>query len=135
MKVIHVPDIGLPLGLAPLLVDCFKEIRAWSKAHPDHVPIPADLQPETGPTEGTGRPCPLLAVSNAKAMDAADAEIRSVFKPGEIITPDMVAGQAQDAPRKRCWPAAGRPSKQARGKFMLAVDEGPRCCRRLSRRA
>jgi hypothetical protein len=61
---------------------------------------------------------------DAKAMDAADAEIRSVFKPGEIITPDRVRGKhktLREAVLAGGWPTL----KQARGKFILAVDEGP----------
>jgi len=38
MKVIHVPDIDYR-SVCPLFTDCLKEVRAWSKAHPDHVPI------------------------------------------------------------------------------------------------
>src|SRR6478609_53195 len=38
MKVIHVPDIDYRAVCQPF-VACLIEVRAWSKAHPDHVPI------------------------------------------------------------------------------------------------
>ncbi len=121
MKVIHVPDIDYR-SVCPLLVDCFKEIRAWSKAHPDHVPILLIFNLKQDQLKVPGA-VPLLPF-DAKAMDAADAEIRSVFKPGEVITPDAVRGRhktLREAVLAGRWPTL----KQARGKFMLAVDEGP----------
>ncbi len=122
MKVIHVPDIDYR-SVCPLLVDCFKEIRAWSKAHPDHVPILIIFNLKQDQLKGVPGAVQLLPF-DAKAMDAADAEIRSVFKPGEIITPDMVRGKhktLREAVLAGAWPTL----KQARGKFILAVDEGP----------
>ena len=121
MKVMHVPDIDYR-SVCPLLVDCFKEIRAWSKAHPDHVPILIifNLKQDNLKIPGAVKLLPF----DAKAMDAVDAEIRSVFKPGEVITPDSVQGKhktLREAVLAGAWPTL----KQARGKIMLAMDEGP----------
>ena len=121
MKVMHIPDIDYR-SVCPLLVDCFKEIRAWSKAHPDHVPILIifNLKQDTVKVPGA---VPLLPF-DAAAMDAADAEVRSVFKPGEILTPDRVQGKhktLREAVMAGAWPTL----KQARGKIMLAIDEDP----------
>jgi len=121
MKVMHIPDIDYR-SVCPLLVDCFKEIRAWSKAHPDHVPILIifNLKADTVKIPGAVPVLPFDPV----AMDAVDAEIRSVFKPGEIITPDMVQGKyktLREATLAGAWPTL----KQARGKIMLAMDEDP----------
>jgi hypothetical protein len=121
MKVMHVPDIDYR-SVCPLLVDCFKEIRAWSKAHPDHVPILIifNLKQDQLKIPGAVKLLPF----DAKAMDAIDAEIRSVFKPGEILTPDMVQGKhktLREAVLAGGWPTL----KQARGKIMLAMDESP----------
>jgi len=121
MKVIHVPDIDYR-SVCPLLVDCFREIRAWSKAHPDHVPILIIFNLKQDQLKIPGA-VPLLPF-DAKAMDAVDAEIRSVFKPGELITPDSVQGRhktLREAVMAGAWPTL----KQARGKFMLAMDESP----------
>jgi hypothetical protein len=121
MKVMHVPDIDYR-SVCPLLVDCFREIRAWSKAHPDHVPILIIFNLKQDQLKVPGA-VPLLPF-DAKAMDAVDAEIRSVFKPGEIITPDMVQGRRKtlrEAVLAGAWPTL----RQARGKFILAMDEAP----------
>jgi len=121
MKVMHVPDIDYR-SVCPLLVDCFKEIRTWSKAHPDHVPILIifNLKQDQLKVPGAVKLLPF----DAAAMDAVDAEIRSVFKPGELITPDMVQGKhktLREAVAAGAWPTL----KAARGKIMLAMDESP----------
>lgn len=121
MKVMHVPDIDYR-SVCPLLVDCFREIRTWSKAHPDHVPILIifNLKQDQLKIPGAVKLLPF----DAAAMDAVDAEIRSVFKPGEILTPDMVQGRhktLREAVLAGAWPTL----KQARGKIMLAMDESP----------
>jgi hypothetical protein len=121
MKVMHVPDIDYR-SVCPLLVDCFREIRSWSKAHPDHVPILIIFNLKQDQLKVPGA-VPLLPF-DAAAMDAVDAEIRSVFKPGEIITPDQVRGKhatVREGAMAGGWPTL----KQARGKFMLAMDESP----------
>jgi len=121
MKVMHVPDIDYR-SVCPLLVDCFKEIRAWSKAHPDHVPILIIFNLKQDQLKVPGA-VPLLPF-DAAAMDAVDAEIRSVFKPGEIITPDQVRGRhatVREGAMAGGWPTL----KAARGKIMLAMDESP----------
>jgi hypothetical protein len=121
MKVLHVPDIDYR-SVCPLLVDCFKEIRTWSKAHPDHLPILIIFNLKQDQLKVPGA-VPLLPF-DAAAMDAADAEIRSVFKPGEIITPDSVQGKhktLREGAMAGGWPTL----KQARGKIMLAMDEDP----------
>jgi hypothetical protein len=121
MKVLHVPDIDYR-SVCPLLVDCFKEVRAWSNAHPDHVPILIifNLKQDQLKVPGAVQLLPF----DAAAMDAVDAEIRSVFKPGELITPDQVQGKhktLREAVMAGAWPTL----KAARGKIMLAMDESP----------
>jgi len=64
---------------------------------------------------------PLLPF-DAKAMDSIDAEIRSVFRPAELITPDDVRGQ--HATVREGALAGGFPKlKAARGRFLFAMDE------------
>jgi hypothetical protein len=121
MKVIHVPDIDYR-SVCPLFVDCLKEIRAWSKAHPDHVPILIIMNLKQDQLKVPGA-VPLLPF-DAKAMDAVDAEIRSVFPDSELITPDRVQGKhrtLREAVLAGAWPKL----KAARGKVMFALDESP----------
>jgi hypothetical protein len=121
MKVIHVPDIDYR-AVCPLFTDCLKEVRAWSKAHPDHVPILIIFNLKQDQIKVPGA-VPLLPF-DAKAMDAVDAEIRSVFKDSELITPDRVQGRhktLREAAMAGAWPTL----KEARGKIMFAMDEPP----------
>ena len=89
-KVMHVPDLDYR-SVCPLFTGCLAEIRAWSRAHPDHVPILIllNLKEDNLKIPGAVK----LAPFDTKAMDAVDAEIRSVFAPGELITPDAVQGR------------------------------------------
>lgn len=121
MKVIHVPDVDYR-SVCPLFVDCLKEIRAWSRAHPDHVPILIIMNLKQDQLKVPGA-VPLLPF-DAAAMDAVDAEIRSVFKDSELITPDRVQGR--HATLREAVTAGGWPRlKAARGKIMFALDESP----------
>jgi hypothetical protein len=121
LKVLHVPDIDYR-SVCPLFVDCLREIRAWSKSHPDHVPILIIMNLKQDQIKVPG--AVTLLPFDAKAMDTVDAEIRSVFKPDELITPDKVQGRhktLREAVLAGGWPKL----KAARGKFMFAIDEGP----------
>jgi len=121
MKVIHVPDIDYRVVCQPF-VACLREVRAWSQAHPDHLPILIIFNLKQDQIKVPGA-VPLLPF-DAKAMDAVDAEIRSVFKDSELITPDKVQGRhktLREAVLAGGWPTL----KAARGKVMFAMDESP----------
>jgi hypothetical protein len=122
LKVIHVPDIDYR-SVCPLFTDCLKEIAAWSRKHPDHVPILIIMNLKQDNIRVPGA-VPLLPFDPA-AMDEIDREIRSVFKPSELITPDLVQGRhktLREAVLAGGWPKL----KQARGRFLFALDEPPR---------
>jgi hypothetical protein len=122
MKVIHVPDIDYR-SVCPRLADCFREIKAWSDRHPDHVPILIIFNLKQDQLKNVPGAVPLLPF-DAKAMDDVDAEMRAVFSPKELITPDQVQGRhrtLREAAMAGAWPTLG----QARGKFLLAMDESP----------
>lgn len=121
MKVIHVPDIDYR-SVCPLFAACLREVRAWSRAHPDHVPILIIMNLKQDQLKIPGA-VPLLPF-DAAAMDAIDAEIRSVFPDSELITPDQVQGAhktLREAVMAGAWPRL----KTARGKIMFALDESP----------
>ncbi|WP_332773426.1 phosphatidylinositol-specific phospholipase C1-like protein [Phenylobacterium sp.] len=117
-KVMHVQDLDYRSN-CPLFTGCLAEIRAWSKAHPDHVPLLILLNLKEGKLDLPG--AVLAQPFDAAAMDAVDAEIRSVFQPGELITPDQVQGRRatlREAAFAHAWPKL----KAARGKVMFALD-------------
>ena len=122
-KVMHAQDIDYRSTCATF-VACLREIAAWSKAHPDHVPLLIMMNLKEGGLEGVPG-ATLAAPWDAKAMDQIDADIRSVFPERAIITPDKVQGKAAtlaEGARAGGWPRL----KTARGKVMFAMDEGAR---------
>lgn len=121
LKVMHVPDVDYR-SVCPLFVQCLREIRAWSRAHPDHMPILIIMNLKQDQLKIPG--AVTLLPFDAAAMDEIDREIRSVFPERELITPDKVQGRfptLRDAVRAGAWPKL----KAARGKVMFALDESP----------
>jgi len=120
-KVLHMQDVDFRTT-CPTFVVCLTEVRAWSKAHPDHAPILILLNAKDGPSSFPGGVAALPY--DEKAFDALDAEIRSVFADAELITPDQVQGKRatlREALLADGWPALSA----ARGKVFFALDEGP----------
>ncbi|MFO0889928.1 MAG: phosphatidylinositol-specific phospholipase C1-like protein [Isosphaeraceae bacterium] len=117
LKVLHVPDVDFRTT-ATTLVDALTQIRRWSGAHPRHVPIfiLLELKDEGVPGMPT-RPHKF----DRRALESLEAEIRSVFRPEEIITPASVRGDAPSlarAVRERGWPRLD----DVRGKVAFALD-------------
>ena len=121
LKVIHAPDVDYR-SVCPTFVACLTEVRAWSAAHPDHVPILIimNLKEDGLPLPGAVKP-PLF---DARAMDEIDTEIRAVFPEAALITPDQVQGR--HATLREAAAAGGWPTlKAARGRVMFALDCPP----------
>lgn len=120
-KTLHMPDVDFRTSCATF-VECLSQIRTWSDAHRDHAPILILLNAKEGQASLPGGVTPLAF--DETTFDALDAEIRSVFGPDRLITPDLVQGKK---PTLREAVLAGRwPTLQAaRGKVFFALDEGP----------
>jgi len=120
-KVMHAQDVDVFSGCTRL-VDCLGLIRRWSREHPDHAPLLLMFNAKTDPSplpQGTA-----ALPFDAAAWDALDREVRSIFPPGALITPDDVQGAyptLREAVLAGAWPTLG----QARGKVLFALDEGP----------
>ncbi len=118
-KVIHILDIDFNSSCVTLAA-CLKTVADWSRANPDHLPLVIALRSndERTPMPGATRPVKF----DAAAFDALDAEIRAVFKPEEMITPDMVQGSyptLREAVAAAGWPKLGA----ARGKVLFLLDD------------
>lgn len=114
LKVLHVPDFDYRTT-TPTFVEALKQVRAWSKDHPRHVPIMILVELSEEP--GASRPVPF----DKAGLDAVDAEILSVFDRSEIITPDLVRGDCATLPEaiaRQGWPRLDA----VRGKVMFALD-------------
>lgn len=118
-KVLHEQDVDYH-SVCPTLVACLTEVEAWSDANPDHVPVAINIQFKDGPlifpVDGQAVP----EKWTTEAMDGLDEEIRSVFEPEDLITPDDVRGDAatlEEAVLADGWPTLG----ESRGKVMFLM--------------
>jgi hypothetical protein len=118
-KVLHVQDIDYR-SVCMTLVACLTELKEWSAAHPDHIPILVTMNAKDDEIPFPGSVTPLKF--DTPAFDALDAEILSVFSRDQIVTPDQVQGSyptLRDAVLQHGWPTLG----ETRGKFLFALDE------------
>jgi Phosphoinositide phospholipase C, Ca2+-dependent len=119
-KVMHVQDLD-ERSTCHTFVACLIAVRTWSKRHPQHLPIFILVETK----EDTPREIPNAAKAERftpALFDAMDAEIRSVFRPEEIITPDEVRGNAStlvQAVHAGSWPTLAR----SRGRVIFLMDQ------------
>ncbi len=126
LKVLHVQDIDFE-STCLTFVECLHTVKAWSDAHPRHLPLMIlveakdDVLPDIG-----GLHFAVPVPWDAAQFDALDAEIRSVFPPSQLITPDDIRGRhptLEEAVLRDGWPTL----RDARGKVLFTLDnEGRR---------
>jgi len=121
-KVLHLQDVDYRSSCLAL-VDCLTEIRSWSRAHGSHVPVTILLELKDEPLALPGVPYPLTVPVpwTGALMTALDAQIRAVFPPRDLITPDDVRGgrpTLESAVLRHAWPTVER----SRGKVMFLMD-------------
>ncbi|MGP0062638.1 MAG: Ca2+-dependent phosphoinositide-specific phospholipase C, partial [Isosphaeraceae bacterium] len=117
LKVLHVQDVDFRTH-ASTFIDALKQVRAWSKANPRHVPILVLVELK----DESIFALPTKPVSfGPEELDGVDAEILSVFDRSEILTPDRVRGRFSTLPeaiKARGWPTLA----EVRGLVMFALD-------------
>jgi Phosphoinositide phospholipase C, Ca2+-dependent len=118
-KVMHMQNID-QRSRCHLFVRCLQEVRAWSKAHPRHIPLFILVECKTAHSVGdNGAVIPEPVTP--EVFDALDKEIRSVFSRSEIITPDQVRGRhanLHEAITTTGWPTLA----SARGRIVFLLD-------------
>jgi hypothetical protein len=117
LKVLHVPDVDF-LSTAPTFVEGLRQVRAWSRANPRHLPILilVELKDDSVPGLAT-KPVRF----GRDEIETVDAEILSVFRRTEILTPDRVRGRFETLPaaiKGHGWPTLD----EVRGLVMFALD-------------
>jgi hypothetical protein len=123
LKVLHIQDVDFETTCLTF-VDCLRTVKAWSDDHSDHLPIMILVEAKQDPIIdplmlGFAIPIPF----GPAELDTIDAEIRSVFPPRQLITPDDVRrGRAtlEEAVLTLGWPRLGA----VRGRVMFALDNG-----------
>jgi hypothetical protein len=121
MKVFHVQEVDFE-STCLTFIDCLRTIRQWSSEHRKHLPIAIQVEVKDDAiidplNLGFVVPLPF----DAAAFDALDAEIRSVFPPSKLITPDDVRGThatLEEAVLTDGWPTL----RESRGKVLFLLD-------------
>jgi Phosphoinositide phospholipase C, Ca2+-dependent len=121
LKVLHVQEIDYETTCYTF-VSCLREIKAWSDANPDHLPIAVlvEVKDDEIPDPlnlGFVTPLPF----GIDALNRIDTEIHSVFPREQLLVPDDVRGEfvtLELAILDRGWP----PLSEARGRIMFALD-------------
>ncbi len=118
-KVFHMEQIDEGSN-CEVFVDCLRQLRRWSDARGDHLPVFVLVQPESGIVlPGAPNPLPITT----EVLDALDAEIRSVMRPRDLVTPERVRGShttLEAAVLAGGWPTLD----DARGRFVFLLDQG-----------
>ena len=118
-KVLHVPDIDFRTSCARL-IDCLQEIKSWSEANPNHLPICITFNAKSSQVEREG--FVKLLQFTPIVYDELEKEILSVIPKERIVTPDDVRGKfetLESAVKAHHWPKL----EDAKGKFILVLDE------------
>ena len=118
-KVMHVQDVDYRSNCQPFTA-CLQQVREWSHTHPEHIPIFILVETKQGAPRDLKLTEP--EPSTTATFDALDAEIRSVFPPSEMITPDDVRGSyatLNQAILAGNWPSLA----SARGKVIFLMDQ------------
>ena len=119
-KVLHVADIDFRSS-QPTLAAALAELRAWSEQSPRHLPIlvTMNLKEEKAPVPGGVEPLPF----DRDALAQLDEALVDGLGRERLLVPDDVRGEGETLEATiltRGWPAL----RDARGKFLFAVDEG-----------
>ena len=118
-KVLHIQDLDFETTCLSL-IDCLTAVKTWSDAHPAHLPLMILIEAKDDPYGNVLARPPLFTPA---IFDDLDAEIRSVFPPEQLITPDDVRGALptlEEAVLTRGWPTLG----WSRGKVLFTLDNG-----------
>ncbi|MEA2244878.1 MAG: hypothetical protein QOD24_4434 [Solirubrobacteraceae bacterium] len=122
-KVLHIPDFDYDTTCVQL-VTCLRQVQDWSRAHPEHVPIPIMLELKGSDDRAVALGGAAAPGWDRGALDTLDAEIRSVFGAGEMITPDDVRRPGETLERSvldHGWPRL----RDSRGQVLFLLDNEP----------
>ncbi|HUF85375.1 MAG TPA: Ca2+-dependent phosphoinositide-specific phospholipase C [Acidimicrobiia bacterium] len=118
LPVAHTPVIDAETNCTPF-EECLQVIKGWSDDHPGHAPIFVMVEPKNQNIVLE----PLFTDFDGPALRRLDDAVNAVFRPGDILTPDEVRGDAdtlRDAVVDRGWPTL----ESARGKTVLVLNTG-----------
>jgi len=120
-KVMHVQDLDYRSNCQPF-ISCLRQVRAWSDAHPGHIPLFVLVETKQDSPKNLKLTEPERFTP--AVFDALDAEILSVFPARHLITPDDVRGDfptLNQAVLAGHWPSLA----DCRGKVIFLMDQRP----------
>ncbi|KAF2266531.1 hypothetical protein CC78DRAFT_542489 [Lojkania enalia] len=125
IKIFHVTDFD-PGSVCHTFIDCLTDLKAWSDAHRNHLPVLIDLELKNdAPACELGGVCPGEATNwTLPRLLNVDAEILSVFPTSQLIRPDDVRSgnlTLEQSILEYGWPILDN----ARGRFMFFFDNNP----------
>ena len=116
-KVFHIEQIDED-STCQTFTQCLDTVKGWTDTHPDAIPIMIHVEIKTG----AEMPGPPDSPNMTPALyDALDAEVRAVFPPDHLITPDDVRGTyptLEAAVLAGSWPLLD----DVRGRVMFTLD-------------
>ncbi|SDJ26361.1 phosphatidylinositol-specific phospholipase C1-like protein [Nonomuraea jiangxiensis] len=122
MKVMHVADQDYN-STCRTLVLCLQQVKTWSKAHPEHVPVILQLELKQTDDRWERLGGAVSPPWDRALLDGIDQEIRSVFSESQLITADDLRRPGltlEQSILKYGWPDLD----WARGKVMFFFDNG-----------
>jgi hypothetical protein len=123
IKVLHTADLDYN-STCIRLTSCLRLVRQWSRANRRHVPLLVLLELKATDVVAGALGGVQVPPWDSPALDTLDREIRSVFRPDELITPDDVRRPSltlEQSVLRRGWPTLRR----ARGRVAFLMDNGP----------
>jgi Phosphoinositide phospholipase C, Ca2+-dependent len=123
IKVLHIADFDYATTCV-LFVTCLQQIESWSDSNSGHVPLTILLELKRSDSRAVAQGGVVAPAWDAAALDALDAEIRSVFREDDMITPDDVRRPGltlEQSVLRYGWPSL----KESRGQVIFLLDNDP----------
>ncbi|MGI8781089.1 MAG: phosphatidylinositol-specific phospholipase C1-like protein [Solirubrobacteraceae bacterium] len=123
IKVLHIADLDYN-STCIRFVACLDQVRDWSATHRDHVPLLILLELKQSDSRAVAAGGVTAPAWNADALDALDAEIRSVFSERHLLTPDDIIRRGrtlEESVLRHGWPRLAA----SRGKVAFLLDNEP----------
>ena len=123
IKVLHIVDVDYETTCGRF-VDCLTQVRDWSVANPGHAPLLILLELKQSDSRVVAAGGVVAPPWDGAALDALDAEIRSVFGDEQLITPDDILRPGlslEQSVLRHGWPTL----TDSRGKVAFLLDNDP----------
>jgi hypothetical protein len=121
-KVFHIQEVDYRSSCLTFVL-CLTELRDWSDANPEHLPLVIHLEAKDGEIPdplslGFVQPLPVTEGT----FEAIEAEVRSVLADDDLVTVADVQGDAatlREAVEAEGWPSVD----ELRGRFVFVLDD------------